>query len=449
MIALSIHGRVPTLSTTKEKPAMSINGPVLLYGAGREALSSRKFLHRIASDVTVHVCVDEGEADIPDSLQVPVASLPDAFKNGTYKTIIRSPGVSIYKPELIAAKAAKIEITTNVNLWAKFHRGNAKIIAFTGTKGKSTTAKLLFTILQSAKLDVGLAGNIGIPVLELEDHEYVVLELSSFQCADLKLAPDFIGVTSLFPEHLDWHKTEEKYFCDKLNLLHQNPPSKCAFSEQVLAHNSLSEKEKELDKTLPRLSEGFYQEIKNEVKVSRLVGQHNLHNTVLAARIAIGMEVEQKAILEGIKNFTPLPHRLEEITIGKKTFVNDSIATNPEATKAAILAYGQKKPALIIGGLDRDQNYDGLVEFLENAPLSHIWFLPDTGHRIARMLERKNPNYSCANVNSLSEIFEHLHQNPDQFDILILSPGAPSQNQFKNFEQRGQTFLNLAQKNFG
>lgn len=427
---------------------MSINGPVLLYGAGREALSSRKFLKRVAPDVKVHVCVDEGKADIPDSLQVSIDSLLGAFKSGTYKTIIRSPGVSIYKPELIAAKAAGIEITTNVNLWAKFQRGNAKVIAFTGTKGKSTTAKLLFTILQAAELDVGLAGNIGIPVLELDAHEYVVLELSSFQCADLKLAPDFIGVTSLFPEHLDWHETEEKYFFDKLNLLHQKPPAKYALSEQVLAHKTLSEKEKELDKTLPPPCDDFYLEVKNQVNVSRLVGVHNLHNTMLVTRIAIGMGVEQKAILEGIKDFTPLPHRLEEITIGKRTFVNDSIATNPEATKAAILAYGQKKPALIIGGLDRDQNYDDLIKFLEKAPLSHIWFLPDTGHRIARMLREKNQKYSTSNVNSLSEIFEFLKNNPDQPDTLILSPGAPSQNQFKNFEQRGEIFLNLARKTF-
>jgi len=428
---------------------MSINGPVLLYGAGREALSSRKFLRRVAPDVSVHVCVDEGEADIPDTLQVPIISLLEAFKSGTYKTIIRSPGVSIYKPELIAAKAAGVEITTNVNLWAKFQRGNAKTIAFTGTKGKSTTAKLLFTILQSAKLDVGLAGNIGIPVLELEAHEYVVLELSSFQCADLKLASDFIGITSLFPEHLDWHETEQNYFSDKLNLLHQKPPAKCAFSEQVLSHHALSKNEKEIDKTLPALNEEFYQVMKNQVENSRLVGEHNLHNAVLAARIAIGMEVEQKAILKGIKNFIPLPHRLEEINVGGKTFVNDSIATNPEATKAAIDAYGQKNPALIIGGLDRNQNYDDLVKFLSDAPLSHIWFLPDTGHRIAKMLAEKNPKYSTSKVNSLNEIFKYLKAEPDRFDILILSPGAPSQNQFKNFEQRGEIFLELARKTFG
>ncbi|HHB83445.1 MAG TPA: hypothetical protein ENK61_08265, partial [Devosia sp.] len=157
---------------------MSIKGPVLLYGAGREAVSTRKLLRKIAPDAKIDVCVDSGEADIKDTTTVPVSSLIEAFENKYYQMIVRSPGVSIYKPELVAAKNAGIEITTNVNLWATHMRGNTKVIALTGTKGKSTTAKLIYTILQAHGYDVGLAGNIGLPVTELPPHDYVVLELS-------------------------------------------------------------------------------------------------------------------------------------------------------------------------------------------------------------------------------------------------------------------------------
>lgn len=441
-------------TTSKREVLMPVQGPVLLYGAGREAVSTRNFLQETSPDLTVHVCVDEGRAEIANTLQVPVSGLFEAFEKNYYATIVRSPGVSVYKPELLAAKAAKINITTNINLWAKYKCANNKIIALTGTKGKSTTAKLLFTMLEAANFDAALAGNIGVPVLELEHHKYVVLELSSFQCADLKLQPDFIGVTSLYPEHLDWHQTEEKYFSDKLNLLHQEnfvhqgTNFKCALSAQVLTHYALSEKEKNLDKTLPDLSSNFQAIVKNQVQNSRLVGEHNLRNSELAARLALGIGLSKKAILQGIENFIPLPHRLQEFSFGNKTFVNDSIATNPQATKAAILAYGEKKPHIIIGGFDRDQDYEDLSKFLLEAPLSHIWFLPGTGHRIANMPEGKNLQFSTKKIASLEEIFEHLRANPDQFSTLILSPGAPSYNQFKNFEQRGETFVELARKIF-
>ncbi len=426
-----------------------MKGPVLLYGAGREALSSRRFLHRFAPGTRVDVCVDEGRAEIPDTLQVPASILLQDSSAIPYKTIIRSPGVSIYKPELRRALSLGIEITTNVNLWARYRRNDSTVIAITGTKGKSTTAKLLFTILQAAGLDAGLAGNIGVPVLELGAHPYVVLELSSFQCADLELAPDFVALTSLFPEHLDWHGTGEKYFADKLNLVHRNPQARCAMSRQALTHQTLSEKERQLDNTLPPLEKDFSDLLKKTVAGSRLVGEHNLHNAILAARIAIGLGLKQNAILRGIKDFQPLPHRLEEMALGQKTFVNDSIATNPEATKAAILGYAHKKPDLIIGGYDRDQDYGDLAAFLLTAPISHIWFLPGTGHRIARMIERENLPFTISRTGSLQEIFSTLQKDPNRFETLILSPGAPSYNQFENFEERGRIFLELAQKTFG
>ena len=428
---------------------MPIKGPVLLYGAGREAKSTRAYLAKKMPELEVHVCVDKGEANIKDTPQVPVADLGKAFAEGRYATLIRSPGVSIYKDEILAAKAAGVHVTTNLNIWAEFERADAKVIAITGTKGKSTTAKLIYTILKNAGFDVGLGGNIGVPPLEMGHHKYYVLELSSFQCADLRLKRDFIGITSLFPEHLDWHGTEAQYFKDKLRILRQDAPYQCVISPQVIGHNSLPQPPHELVLAAPELSEEFEMALDQQIANSALKGAHNLQNALLGARLCLGIGASEPEILEGIADFEPLPHRLQEYQTNSKIFVNDSIATNPQATIAAIATYGEQNTALIVGGFDRGQDYTKLENCLHHADLKSLWLLPDTGHRIAKMLDENEIDYPIHRVDNLSDIFAALKNDPDQFDVLLLSPGAPSFNQFDNFEQRGEAFLTLAKQTFG
>ncbi len=428
---------------------MPIKGPILLYGAGREAISTRAYLAKNFPELEVHVCVDKGEINMENTPQIPVEDLGKAFAEGRYATLVRSPGVSIYKGEIIAAKEAGVHVTTNVNIWAEARRGDAKVIAITGTKGKSTTAKLIHTILKTAGFDIGLGGNIGVPPLEMDKHKFYVLELSSFQCADLRLNPDFIGITSLFPEHLDWHRNEEQYFNDKLRILRRMAPYQCVISPQATSHYSLPQPPKELVHAAPELSEEFEMALDQQVENSKLKGAHNLQNALLAARICLGVGASEPEILEGIADFVPLPHRLQEYQTSAKIFVNDSIATNPQATKAAILSYSEQNTALIVGGFDRGQNYSSLANCLRNADITSLWLLPDTGHRIIDMLDREEIEYPIHQVDNLADIFVALKKDPDQFDVLLLSPGAPSFNQFDNFEQRGDTFLTLANEHFG
>jgi len=426
-----------------------LDGPILLYGAGREAKSTRRFLKNFAPNAQVDVVVDSGPAEINDTFQVPLDTLIAAFGDNKYSMLVRSAGVSIYKREIVTARAAGVIVTSNVNLWARYKKNGTKTIAITGTKGKSTTAKLVHTMLKAAGIDAGIAGNIGVPALDLDHHEYVVLELSSFQCADLRLDPDIIGITPIFPEHLDWHLNERQYFADKLNILRRRHPYHCALASQVIAHPSLPQPPSDLVHALPNLSCEFTKQLSAQVAASALKGKHNLENAVLAARLALGAGIPEQAVLDGIANFLPLPHRLEEFEFSGKTFVNDSIATNPMATKAAIATYDGKKLALIIGGFDRDQNFDDLTNFLMSCQVASIWFLPGTGHRIAQKFNDKNLPFQTHIVASLEHIFKQLSANPAQFEILLLSPGAPSFNQFVNFEQRGKAFVELAKNYFG
>lgn len=428
---------------------MQLDGPVLLYGAGREAKSTLRFLNEIAPGIEVHVTTDKDDAALDGATVLPIAHLPAAIANRTYPLIVRSAGVSIYKPTLIAAKAAGIEVTTNLNLWSRYRRGTAKVAAVTGTKGKSTSTKLLHTMLTAAGYDAGLAGNIGVPPLDLEPHDWQVLELSSYQCSDLELQPDLAGVVSLYPEHLDWHEGPDNYFRDKLNLLKRDEPLSYALSTQAAAHPAIGKLDLFNAAELPQLTPDFVERMREAARHSKLVGAHNLENATVVARMALAAGADEEAILAGIVRFEPLPHRLQEARHGGKAFVNDSIATNPEATKAAMAAYPNGKVAMVIGGYDRDQDYDDLIARLPAAPISSLWLLPDTGHRIGRSLDPAHMPYPVANVASLEDLFEKVAQDPDAFDVLILSPGAPSYNQFNNFEERGYRFLELAEQHFG
>lgn len=428
---------------------MQLEGPVLLYGAGREAKSTRRFLAEAAPDLEVFVTTDSDDAQLKDTQFLPIADLPQAVADKKFNLIVRSAGVSIYKPVLVEARNLGTIITTNINLWAQFQRDGANVIAITGTKGKSTSAKLLHTMLVAGGYDAGLGGNIGLPPLDLNAHEWQVLELSSYQCSDLELQPDYCGVVSLYPEHLDWHEGEENYFRDKLNLLTRPKSVKYALSAQAATNPHLKALDLKANTLLPLLPFSLSVKMAEAATRSALIGAHNLANAGVVARIALAIGVSEEAIVEGIARFEPLPHRLQEVRHGGKTFVNDSISTNPEATKAAMAAYPHGKVALIIGGFDRGQNYDDLIARLPAAPISSLWLLPDTGHRIAEGLNLDALPYPATQVASLEDLFEQIAQLPDSFDALILSPGAPSYNQFKNFEERGQSFLDLAKKNFG
>ncbi len=178
-----------------------------------------------APDTKVFVTVDSGAADIPDCEFIAPADLPQAIEARRFATIVKSPGVSRYRPIFAMAREAGIAVTSNLNLWGEAYRAGRQVIAITGTKGKSTTATLVHLMLIESGIDAGLAGNVGLAPLEIADkHPTVVFELSSYQTADMAFTPDIAAITNLSPEHTDWHRTVERYYQDKLNLIDRDAP---------------------------------------------------------------------------------------------------------------------------------------------------------------------------------------------------------------------------------
>lgn len=429
---------------------MRFDEPVLLYGAGREGQSTRAFLKARAPGLKVYVTVDSGTIDIEDAEVIEPADLPDAIAARKFGTIVKSPGVSRYKPLFAIAREHDIAVTSNLNLWAETYRQGHTVIAITGTKGKSTTATLLHLMLVHSGLDAGLAGNVGLAPLEIADtHKIVVFELSSYQTADMAFSPDLAAVTNLYPEHVDWHRSVEHYYTDKLNLIDRDTPFPVALGAGAVGNALVAAAVRDPARIVPDLPPFIEDRVTSAVSKSRLKGEHNLDNARLAAQLALAAGGNIDGIIKGINAFMPLPHRLEEHSIGGQIFVNDSISTTPEATKAALAAYKGQRIALIAGGHERQQDYTELATLLGPRGVTVLVCLPVTGDRLATATYAAAPQIEVLEAANLEAAMQALANRKNRFDTVILSPGAPSYNQFRNFEERGTRFIALAEKLFG
>ena len=431
---------------------MRFDQPVLLYGAGREGRSTRAFLKARAPELKVYVTVDSGEADIDDAEFIAPTELQTAIEQHRFGSIVKSPGVSRYRPIFLVAREAGVAVTSNLNLWGEYFRQGRTVVAITGTKGKSTTATLTHLMLTSAGVDAGLAGNVGLAPLEIADkHKLVVFELSSYQTADMAFSPDIAAVTNLTPEHTDWHRAAARNFADKLNLIDRDTPFPVALGKGAHDNELVLAALRDRSRLLPPIAPFIDDRIVAAVKRSRLKGEHNLDNARLAAQIALAAGAGLEGIVRGIQAFEPLPHRLEEHIVGNVTIVNDSISTTPEATKAALAAYQGKRIALIAGGHERQQDYTELAALLAPRGVTVLVALPVTGDRLATATYAAAPQIEVVEAGTLEAGLQALASRRDKFDTVILSPGAPSYGQlekpgvaFKSFEERGRAFVRIA-----
>ena len=436
---------------------MRFDEPVLLYGAGREARSTRAFIKARSPQTKVYVTVDSGETAIEDAEVIAPVDLPAAVAERRFGTIVKSPGVSRYRPIFAVAREAGIAVTSNLNLWAETYREGRTVIAITGTKGKSTTATLVHLMLTESGLDAGLAGNVGLAPLEIADkYRIVVFELSSYQTADMGFSPDIAAITNLTPEHTDWHRTVERYYADKLNLIDREQPFPVALGARALDNPLVLEALRERSRMIPPLAPFIEDRVTSAVARSRLKGEHNLDNAILAAQVALKAGADLEAVIRGIGKFVPLPHRLEEHKFGATMFVDDSISTTPEATKAALNAYKGSRIALIAGGHERQQDYSELATLLAPSGVTVLVCLPVTGDRLATATYAAAHDIEVLEAASLEAAMKALATRTSRFDTVILSPGAPSYGQlesegkvFHNFEERGAAFVAMAEKLFG
>jgi UDP-N-acetylmuramoylalanine--D-glutamate ligase len=427
---------------------MTSSERIAIWGFGREGRAALQHLKATRPGAEIVILDDAPLTDVPHGL--PVLHGEDAKKalyEGAFSLVVKSPGISLYRPEIAAAKAKGTHVTSGINLWFAQYP-NARTIIVTGTKGKSTTSRLIHHLLVSAGYDAKLLGNVGIAALEERPaRDWTVFELSSYQLADFEHAGDIALVTNLYPEHAPWHGGVEPYYRDKLNAFRDAKTMAIANR----AHEELAARVKDRanlrwfnEAAGFREQDGklFFGAREIEVKNFSLRGAHNIAN--LAAACTVAELAGVKGLRESIDmaGFEQLAHRLEEFSVGHVTCVNDSISTVPQATLAALAAYADRPIVLIAGGTDRGQDYGELADALLRAKMRALILLPVTGARLREALNGR-ATFDIVDAGNLAEAVEAAAKSATAGDAILLSPAAPSFEEFRNFEERGTRFKEL------
>jgi len=430
---------------------------IAIWGYGREGRASYNFIKRSGINAEITIISDDKIDDCPTDCALLFGKGGiDAIGAGKFDLIIKSPGISLYRPEISAGKKAGTYFTSATNIWLK-NNPDARTIAVTGTKGKSTTAKLIHHILCEMGVVAELAGNVGRPLMEIESPpEITVIELSSYQIADLEVAPDIALALNLYPEHIPWHQSVEKYYSDKLRIFTIEPTPTA-----VLDANS-----KELKQRLGNLKNAIWFNspssyvagdngvYRGDIEIISkndcpLLGKHNLSNIAAAlcvVEIIVGTLANKvDEIKKAVSSFTPLAHRLE--LLGEKDgvlFVNDSISTTPQSALAALQSFGERKKIIILGGQDRGLDYAVLAEGLTKNNVKAALTIPDNGNLIARQLRNISPETNTIECTDLEDALNKAKQMAQSGDVVLLSPAAPSFGHFKDYAERGSRFGTLS-----
>jgi UDP-N-acetylmuramoyl-L-alanine---L-glutamate ligase len=399
---------------------------VAVWGLGREGQASQRKLRELGVEPLLV------EDDPKDADTKPTSSGALA----TCDVVVKSPGISRYREEVARLEAEGIPVVGGLGLWLA-GQDLDRVVCVTGTKGKSTTTSIIGHLLNGLGYPTQTGGNIGtIPWDTPENSDYWVIEVSSYQATDLPCTPPVVAVTSLHPDHLDWHGGVEQYYRDKLSACTQ--PG----AELTVANGDSELLEQRRDLLGPRVEWVHADDdpVAQWMAPLNLRGQHNRRNALIARRCiqALGIEHDETQLEKAAEGYQPLPSRLTTIgTIDGVAFIDDSLSTNVLPTIAALDAFPAERIALIVGGHDRGIDYAPLAAAINarEAP-TKVLTLPDSGPRIHVAIGRPDV-VDCPDLaTAVREGFRWAR--PD--GVVLLSPAAPSFGQFRDYRDRGEAF---------
>ncbi len=362
-----------------------------------------------------------------------------------YDLIVKSPGIPIHLPPVEAAFKRGV-ITSQTEIF--FQECPGKIIGVTGTKGKSTTASIIYEIIKRSGKKTFLLGNIGEPMLSYlprADKDTVfVCELSAHQLYNLRQSPWIAVITNIYPEHLDYYKNYKEYILAKANIaLNQSENDHFIYNGQIPEIVSLLKevKSQKID---------FAADNWQFAGKTALVGKFNMENAKIGAIVGRLLGIADGIVGAAIADFKPLPNRLEFLgTFGGIDCYNDSLSTIQESAAAAIEALGSRVQTLIAGGFDRGQPFDKLARAILSSEIRNLVMLPATGVKIWREIEKQ------AELSGKTDRFRELEYCPavdmreavnsvfaktEKGKICLLSAAAASFGGFADYADRGRQF---------
>ncbi len=440
---------------------------IAVWGAGSEGLSALAAIRRALPETPVTL-LDEAElsADARERLaRVPAVTLiagPEAAAAlGGFEVVVKSPGVSLYRPEIEAARRRGTVFTSATQIW--FDEGPpGEVVCVTGTKGKSTTAALAAHLLAAAGRRVELGGNLGRPLLDLLEvspaPELWVVEVSSYQASDLVASPRLAVLLNLFPEHLDWHGDARRYYLDKLNLFRRLGSGRAIVNAaDPVTREFLDRFDEPILFNDPRglhaaggwLRDGERRLVAFEALALR--GRHNRENACAALAAVRALGIDPGSVAGALAGFEGLPHRLR--VLGERdgvVWVDDSISTVPQSALAAIEAFSDRPLTILVGGHDRGLDYTPLVERLAAPPVHAAITMGASGPRIAAALRERLESSDrparprVREAADLAEAVAMARETTPAGGAVLLSPAAASYGSFRDFRERGRAFAAAA-----
>jgi UDP-N-acetylmuramoylalanine--D-glutamate ligase len=419
-----------------------------IWGLGVEGRAS---IRRLAALGRVPVLVDDAPpAPEVDGLPVLATSANGLDALEACDVVVKSPGISRYRPEVAQLEASGVAVYGGLGLFMA-EADPTRVACITGTKGKSTTTALAVHLLTGLGYDARAGGNIGQPPWDPAngpDPEYWVIETSSFQVPDLALAPRVVAVTSLSPDHLDWHGTVERYYADKLALCTKPGVSLALVDgtdEELRAHTGLLG---------PHLHWVTAEDAARDAVWSGalgLPGPHNARNASIARAVLAGLGIaaaaDDAALAAAAADFDGLPSRCHSLgRVGSVEFVDDGLSTNVLPAQAALAAFAERPVALLVGGHDRGVDYEPLGRTLAaRRPPTLVVTMPDNGARIgAAVRATGDGRVEVVDAPSLDAAVDAAFDWAPEGAVVLLSPAAPSFGRFGDYRERSAAFAAAA-----
>lgn len=431
---------------------------IAILGFGAQGHSAYEYWNA-GNEITV--CDQDVKLEAPKDVETQLGT--GYLKNlDQYDLLVRTP--KLHPREIAAANPETPDILSKVTtVTDEFFQvcPTKNIIGVTGTKGKGTTSTLITKMLETAGKRVHLGGNIGIPPLDLlkekiKPTDWVVLELANFQLIDVTYSPMIAICLMVEPEHLDWHPSIDEYLDTKRQLFRRQTENDLAIYYAPNKY-SLSIAEASPGILMPYMATPGAEVIEEETVVIegtkicdtseiKLLGQHNWQNVCAAVTAVWQITHDQPALHKAIVNFSGLPNRLEFVREVKDVrYYNDSFASAPGATAAAITAIPGEK-VMIVGGFDRGLDLSELARafVLHQEKIRRVVAIGASAPTVEEALRAHGfTNYDVLKTKDLGEVVSHAQSAAQPGDAVIFSPGFPSFDMFKDFEDRGTKFKDV------
>jgi len=427
---------------------------VAVLGYGVEGKSAYNYFKAKGDDVTLFH--KEHPSDIEAGAKV-ILSVNAVDLDG-YDVVVRSPAV---RPDSLHTNGRVSSVIQ------EFFRAfdPKRVIGITGTKGKGTTTSLIYEMLKAAGKTVHVAGNIGVPALDLlpklGEDDYVVLELSSFQLWDLDISPHIAVLLMIEPEHLDVHKDVQEYVAAKANITtHQTKEDILVYlpsNEMTMSivNQSRAQKIPYTKKPGAHTEDGYIVIDGQQIVATqdlRLVGPHNVDNACAAVTAAWQVTRDVPALRHALMEFGGLPHRLQFIReVQEVKYYDDSIATTPGSAMAALRSFSQPK-VLILGGSDKGADFTELAEELVRLKdgIRGVVLIGMMAPKIQEALKKagleKTKEYIFLQPSTMPEIVSRANEFAQPGDVVVMSPSCASFDMFRDYVDRGQQFVSAVNK---